>query len=159
MQVCRTKAMFATTASAGGTSLRTCRRRPIPWRKCVFCAPQPRLGLYTRTDAYIKGGAATLFGLGYDGDGARRFERALSNGTRLYGRGGSDGASGHLSRAQARSWLDNRAHSSYCRVSIDPFIPRLLFRHVHSCNRALARMRSFSAHRAFIKKMSAYCPL
>lgn len=43
----------------------------------MFSAPQPRSRLYTTTDAYIKGAAAGLFGLGYDGDGVSRFERAL----------------------------------------------------------------------------------
>jgi perosamine synthetase len=43
----------------------------------VFNAPQPRSKLYTTRNAYIKGAAAGLFGVGYDGDGTARFERAL----------------------------------------------------------------------------------
>ena len=40
-------------------------------------APQPRSRLYTTKDAYIKGAAAGLFGVGYEGDGVSRFEQAL----------------------------------------------------------------------------------
>lgn len=40
-------------------------------------APQPRSRLYTTADAYIKGAAAGLFGIGYDGKGTERFEGSL----------------------------------------------------------------------------------
>ncbi len=48
-----------------------------PRGRSVLRAPQPRSKLYTTTHAYIEGAAAALFGLGYDGDGAQRLERAL----------------------------------------------------------------------------------
>jgi perosamine synthetase len=48
-----------------------------PWGRFVLNAPQPRSRLYTTADAYIKGAAASLFSIGYDGKGTERFETSL----------------------------------------------------------------------------------